>query len=317
MRSLPAILVGAIFAGGCERVAEPHFDDGEAPPAPDEWTGPVADGGFGSRLAASGDRVWAGSPFAARVDELLPAGAVGNSVTGASGSFFGSGLAVVGGLLAIGVPVRGEVLIDGAVVATLPGMGGVIAADGDRWVASTPTGWRSVDGAMGNLGRRPSALAWSGDEVLAGAAHGQTALWSGSAAIATPRVAPTDEQGFALAVCPDDTGAARVWSGAPGAGVIVPAGGASLGPGSDRFGAAMACGSDPGVLWVGAPAHDAHAGALYRVEGGEAVRVLTGAAGEELGAALIVSGGRVFVGAPGYQQGRGRVLARPESSFAR
>ena len=317
MRSLPVILVGALFAGGCERAAEPDFDDGEAPPAPDAWAGPVADGGFGSRLAASGDRVWAGSPFAARVDELLPAGAVGNSITGESGSFFGSGLAVVGGLLAIGVPVRGEVLIDGAVVATLPGMGGVITADGERWVASTPTGWRSFDGAMGNLGRRPSALAWSGDEVLAGAAHGHTALWSGSAAIATPRVEPTDEWGFALAVCPDASGAAQVWSGAPGAGVLVPAGGASLGPGSDRFGAAIACGSDPGVLWVGAPAADAHAGALYRVEAGEAVRVLTGAAGEELGAALVVSGGRVFVGAPGHEGGRGRVLARPESSLAR
>lgn len=301
---------------GCEEPAGAEFLEGDEPPIADEWAGPVLDGGFGSRLAGTADRVWAASPFADRVDELGPAGSLQSPLTGESGSFFGSGLAIVDGALAIGAPGRGEVLVGGKVVATLPGMGGVLAAEGARWVASTPSGWRASDSTPGTLGVRPSALAWLGDEVLAGSALGETALWAGSPPVGTPREQAYDERGYALVVCPDANGHPLAWAGAPGAGTIVPAGGAPVGPGTGRFGAAMACGSEAGVLWVGAPGADAHAGALYRVAGAEAVQVLAGAPGDELGTAVLLAGGRVFVGAPGGAGTAGRVLARPEATLA-
>lgn len=289
---------------GCEEPAGAEFLEGDEPPIADEWAGPVLDGGFGSRLAGTADRVWAASPFADRVDELGPAGSLQSPLTGESGSFFGSGLAIVDGALAIGAPGRGEVLVGGKVVATLPGMGGVLAAEGARWVASTPSGWRASDSTPGTLGVRPSALAWLGDEVLAGSALGETALWAGSPPVGTPREQAYDERGYALVVCPDANGHPLAWAGAP------------VGPGTGRFGAAMACGSEAGVLWVGAPGADAHAGALYRVEGAEAVQVLAGAPGDELGTAVLLAGGRVFVGAPGGAGTAGRVLARPEATLA-
>ncbi len=306
-----------MLAGACTEVDEPGFLGGDDPLHEGTWAGQVPDGGFGSRLASDGSRVWASSPFAARVDELTTRGALGNSLTSEGGSFFGAGLATVGGALAVGSPGRGELLVDGVIVATEPGLGGVVASDGTRWAASTPSGWRSSDGAIGTLGRRPDALVWSEGAVVAGAAFGTTAMWAGVPMVAHARNAATDELGFALASCPDKNGAGVVWAGAPGAGTIVPAGGAPLGPGTGRFGAAIACGSEAGVLFVGAPGADEHAGALYRVEGGAAVQVLSGAESDELGTAVLVAGGRVFVGAPGGAESPGRVLAIPEAELAR
>jgi hypothetical protein len=191
----------------------------------------------------------------------------------------------------------------------------VIAAQGPRWVASTPTGWRASDGSRATLGRRPDALAWLPDgAVLAGAAWGATWSWTGAAAEA--RAAANDERGYALVVCRGADGVDVPWSGAPGAGTVVPAGGAPVGPGTGRFGAALACGSTPGVLWVGAPAADTHAGALYRVEDGAYVRVAAGAPGDELGTAVLVTGGRVLVGSPGPAASTGRVDAWPEDELA-
>lgn len=276
-----------------------------------QWAGTRRDGGFGARLAAGGGAVYAAAPFAARVYRLDDAGPV-LVAAGAAGSFFGAGLTTDEGALLIGEPLPGRVWADGAVIAEETGLGGVLAADAGRWLASTPTGWLAADGSRGSLGRRPDALLDDQGVVVAGAAFGETSTWRG----ATPgaRLTPGDEAGFALLRCDvDGDGVVEVVVGAPGQGVIV-VDGQAHGPGTGRFGAALACGSTPGALYVGAPATGTlHAGAVFRLMRlGEAELLHAGDALDEAGTALAVGGGRLYIGAPGPAASAGRVVALAE-----
>lgn len=283
------------------------------------WSGPAIDVGFGSRLATDGDRVYAGSPFGARVDELAVSGALTAAGTGVTGSFFGAGVAVIDGQLWVGAPGAGELWGDGKLVASEAGLGGVVIAGPSGWVATTASGWVATDGARLELGRRPDALLYAdGLGVISGAALGEHPFWNAEGE-AAPRFEANDEMGFALAECLAADGAVRDYFGAPGRGEIFgfitdPS---YFGPGTARFGAAMACGTEPGVLWVGAPAAEDHAGAVYRVDGDMTItQVLSGNPLDELGAALVVAGGRVYVGAPGPASGAGYVIAVPEAELS-
>ncbi len=186
-------------------------------------------------------------------------------------------------------------------------------------MASTPTGWRAADGTRLELGRRPDALLnAAGVGVIAGASLGEHPFWN-AVGEAAPRFDVNDEMGFALAECAAADGSENLYFGAPGRGEIFgfitdPA---YFGPGTGRFGASIACGTEPGVLWVGAPAAEDHAGAVYRVDAlGETTLVLSGAPLDELGTALVVAGGRLYVGAPGPASGAGYALAVAEAELS-
>ncbi len=291
-------------APGVDSVAE-----AEARPTT-EWAGTVLDGGFGARLAANHSVVYAAAPFAGGVYRLDDAGPVEVSA-GAPGSFFGAGLAMSGGVLVVGEPVPGRVWADGVVVAEEAGIGGLLAAGPGGWVASTSTGWLAADGTRGELGRRPHALLEDQAVVVAGAAFGETSTWRD--ATPSPRTTRGDEAGFALLHCDTDRdGVSEVVVGAPGRGVIL-VDGRAYGPGTGRFGAALACGSTPGELYVGAPAAGTlHEGAVFRLVGlGEPELLQSGEPFDELGSALTIDGSRLYIGAPGPAAGAGRVVSLP------
>ncbi len=306
-RGLPCLLLIA-----CDGAGVTVDGDGDAGARPvTEWAGSVVDGGFGSRLAAGADTVYASAPFAARVYRLDDAGPVEVSA-GTTGSFFGAGLAMQHGVLLVGEPVPGRVWADGKVVAEEAGLGGVVAARQRGWVASTATGWLAADGTRGALGRRPDALVDDQGVIVAGAAFGEFSIWR--ADVPGMRLAPGDEAGFALVRCDvDGDGVWEVVVGAPGRGVLL-VGEAAYGTGTGRFGAALACGTSPGVLYVGAPSEGTlHAGAVFRLARlGEPELLRAGDPLDELGTALAVSEGRVYIGAPGPAAGAGRVVALPE-----
>lgn len=307
-------LLAVALVTGCEH----GHPEGPQPAAErTTWNGPAPDIGFGSRLATDGVRVFAGSPFGARVDELAADGTLAAAGTGGGGSYYGAGLLVVEGVPLIGAPGAGELSRNGTIIATEAGLGGVVAAGPGGWVASTRIGWLAGDGSRLEVGHRPDALLdAAGVGVLAGAALGPTSLWRADG-WGLPREVPGDGLGFALVECPDAEVDARLILAAPGAGSLTALGLAErIGSLEGRFGAAIACGSTPGTLWVGAPATHEHAGALYRVDAWTTVtRVLTGSPLDELGTAVVVAGGRVFVGAPGPASALGYVLAVPEAEL--
>lgn len=301
-RAYVAAVTGTVaFAAGCGG-SPPDEDVITAPStlSPRIVSGTVADGGFGLRLVRSGDRVVIGAPLAARASTL------GNSAHwGAAGSFFGAGLAALDdGRVLVGAPGAGEI-VDYATsepVATGEALGGVVAARGDRWVASMHSGVRWDEGTVELVGR-PSALALgAGDTLVAGFASGDVAARIGT--VVVPRAAEGDEEGYAVALGDvDGDGVDDVVLGAPGVAEVRVYDGAGTRKatvtGAGRFGAALAIAD--GVLWVGAPLDAATAGAVYAVRGLGAPELLaTGtAAGDELGAALIAGHGNVIAGAPG------------------
>jgi hypothetical protein len=278
--------------------------------------------GFGTRVLLAGGQVVVGAPFGAAGG--LASGRVytGSVVTleGSDGAFLGQGLAALGdGRVLVGAPGAGEVRVLGGEVLLRagPGVGGVLAARGDAWAASTPAGAVSGDGGLESWDRRPDALALDeAGRVWGGFAHGAAALRGPEE---VERASPTDEAGYALLFA-DVRGdeAEELLVGAPGAGkvyVLDPAAlPASLADataitlGSGRFGAALAVGSD-GVLYVGAPMAGADVeGAVYAVEDGAPVEVARGdAPGDQLGAALAADRGAVVAGAPGSAAATGSV----------
>jgi len=283
-----------------------------APQTPGEGNrlirGLVPDGGFGARLATDGERLWIAAPFAG----IVYAAAGGPVAEGAAGSFTGAGLAWTAEGLAVGAPVPGTVTVDGQIELSEAGVGGIVVVGPGGWVASTPTGWVAADGTRGDLGRCPDALLFGGSTVLAGAAFGPVATWSGSTP--TPRTTETDEAGATLLLCDTDgDGTTEVVVGAPGSGEVRTRG-VVIASGSGRFGAALACGTAPGVLYVGAPADgELHAGALYVVDHrGTPAPILVGAPFDELGTAVAVAAGWVYAGAPGPAAAPGYVRGVPE-----
>lgn len=299
----------ALTALGLAACATPTPTSTE-PPGEDNRVirGAILDGGFGARLASDGERLWIGAPFSGIVYDAKGAPVA----EGAAGSFTGAGLAWTAGGLAVGAPVPGSVGVDGKVVLSEAGVGGIVTPGPGGWVASTPTGWVAADGTRGELGRRPDALLFDGTTVFAGAAFGPVASWSGSTP--APRASENDEAGTTLLLCDTDgDGTTEVLVGAPGSGEVR-ASGVVVASGSGRFGAALACGTTPGVLYVGAPAAGAlHAGALYVVDHrGPPTAVLVGAARDELGTAVAVADGWVYAGAPGPADAAGYVRGVPE-----
>ncbi len=314
MAVLHSHLLAVAFLNGCDH-GHPETHDGGVERA--RWNGPAPDIGFGSRLATDGVRVFAGSPLGARVDELEEDGRLTAAGSGGPGSFYGAGLLIVEGVPLVGAPGVGELSRNATIVAQEAGLGGVVAAGPGGWVASTSSGWLAGDGSRLDVGRRPDTLLdVAGVGVVAGASLGPHSLWRADG-WALPREVPGDGLGFALIECPDAEVQARLILGAPGVGSLTALGLAErIGPLAGRFGAAIACGSTPGTLWVGAPATADHAGALYRIDAWTTVtQVLAGGPLDELGTAVVVADGRVFVGAPGAANMRGYVLAVPEAEL--
>lgn len=271
-----------------------------------EWAGTVPDGGFGARLASDGTRAWVAAPWACAVYVADPGDPPVAIFQGERDTFCGLGLAA--GLW--GAPGQGGALYaDGAPLATGDQLGGVIAGTTAAWVASTATGYRDQDGRDTTLGTRPDAILLDGDEVVAGSAHGDVSLWVNG--VPQSRSTPGDERGYALARCDSDgDGDEERIVGVPGLG-RVEIEGAALGPGTGRFGAALACGA-PGTVYVGAPASGAlHHGAVHVVQDGVATELATGNELDELGTALAVASGHLLVGAPGPAASAGRVVVLP------
>ncbi len=287
--------------------AEPESRPAPAPTwGQAEWTGTVPDGGFGARLASDGTRAWVAAPWACAVYAVDPGESPVAIFEGERDTFCGLGLAP--GLW--GAPGQGgTIYAEGTALATGDSLGGVIAGASTAWVASTATGYRDQAGRDVVLGTRPDALLLEGGEVIAGAAHGEVALWV--AGVAEARSTPGDERGYSLARCDSDgDGDEERIVGVPGLG-LVEIDGAALGPGTGRFGAALACGP-PGTVYVGAPTSGAlHHGAVYVVHNGVATELATGNELDELGTALAVASGHLLMGAPGPAASAGRVVVMP------
>ncbi len=299
--------------------------DGVDPLALGTLDGEQADEGFGTRVLATDDRLVFGAPFfsAGGVGAGRVATSDGASLLGEDGAFLGAGLAALAdGTVLVGAPGAGRVTtLAGDVLLELEGAGGVLAARGAAWVASTAVGVVDHTSARTDWDRRPDALAIdAAGAVWAGFARGEGAVRSGARTIT--RAAVGDEAGYALLLADlDGDGAEELVVGAPGAGVIyvlppddLPASladAAAIGPGTGRFGAALAAGPD-GTLYVGAPmAGDGVEGAVYRVRDGAAEPWLAGATpGDQLGVALSFGRGTLVAGAPGAAgaTGSARVL---------
>jgi hypothetical protein len=281
------------------------------------------DEGFGSRVVLVDGDVGVGAPFGA--DGGFAAGRVYLDETpvgdGSDGAFLGAGLAALDDATFVaGAPGIGELRLfpAGDLLLASPGVGGVVAARGTAWVASTPTGAVGSDGATPSWDCRPDALALDATgTVWAGFSHGDAAVRTGSRSVA--RAGADDEAGYALLFADiDGDGTEDLVVGAPGAGklyVLDPAalpstltGAPAVTLGSGRFGAALALGSD-GVLYVGAPmAGDDVEGVVYAVVNGAPVEVARGAApGDQLGTALAAGRGAVVAGAPGSAASTGSV----------
>jgi hypothetical protein len=227
-------------------------------------------------------------------------------VEGASGAFCGAGLAALGdGDVLVGCPGIGVVQGADTVVLESPGIGGVLAARGDTWVASTATGIVDATGARTEWDHRPDALAILADGTfVAGFARGDAAVMRGGVTMTRP--AGGDEAGYAVLAA--DLGAGeQLVIGAPGIGMIYldelreP-----IGTGAGRFGAALAADAE-GTLYVGAPMADGAAGAVYAVRDGTITLLASGSAGEQLGTSLAIRGDRLAVGAPGAADAAGAV----------
>lgn len=234
------------------------------PPEAGVYEGQVADEGYGMRVARIGGRLIVGAPISGRVYTQARA-----KRWGSSGSFFGAGLAVLDdGRVLIGSP-RSNRIVDldsGAVVVEGEQLGGVIATNGARWVASMHSGVRWDHGEVEYLGRRPDALALFSDGTLVvGYATGTTALRIGD--VVVPRNQPGDDEGYALLVTDaEGDGDEDVIVGAPGANevrVYDRAGAriATVRGDGGRFGAALAQAGT--TLYVGAPMTGDAAGAVY------------------------------------------------------
>lgn len=311
---------------GAREIAADGLDqdcDGWDPLAEATLRGTDTNEGFGTRVLLVGDRVVATAPFAAPPGSRA-AGRVastdGATLAGADGAFLGAGLAALDdGTVLVGAPGTGAVTtLDGTVLLDLPGAGGVLAARGQRWAASTPVGFVREDGTRAEVDRRPDALALDATgTVWAGFARGEVALRVGDRTVA--RGATPDEAGHALLFADlDADGDEELVVGAPGAGVVyvldpaaLPASLADvtpIGPGTGRFGAALAFGTD-GVLYVGAPmAGQSVEGAVYAVRDGAAtVRFEGDTPGDQLGAALSAARATLVVGAPGAPDAPGSV----------
>ncbi len=314
-----------VFPGAPE-IVEDGVDqdcDGVDPIAERTYTGAQGDEGYGTRVLVTASGVLVGAPFGGE-----PGGAADGRVytgdapvaEGAGGERLGAALAALAdGTVLVGLPGTGGVrTLGGEVLLDLEGAGGVLAARGAAWVTSTATGLVGNQSGRLDWDRRPDALALGPNGgVWAGFARGEPALRTTGQTLT--RAAPTDEAGFALLLA--DVGADGVEDlvvGAPGAGVVyvldpaaLPASLADatpIGPGAGRFGAALAVDAR-GVLYVGAPmAGSAVEGAVYAVEGREAIERWTGAApGDQLGFALAAGRGSLAMGAPGEAAGPGSV----------
>jgi hypothetical protein len=320
----------SVFPGAAE-VPEDGIDqdcDGADPLAERTWNGAVADEGFGTRVLVTSSGAVVGAPFSGdpasaahgRVYSVALATGAAVSLEGADGERVGTALAsLADGTLLVGVPGSGGVrTLAGASLLTLAGAGGVLAARDAAWVTSTATGAIRDDGTRLDWDRRPDALALGGDGgVWAGFARGDAALRAEGGSVA--RATPTDEAGFSLLLA--DVGADGVEDlvvGAPGAGLVYVLDPAALpttladatpvGPGTGRFGAALAVDA-AGVLYVGAPMAGATVeGAVYMVVDGVVTSRWTGAApGDQLGYALAAGRKSLVMGAPGEAASPGAV----------
>ncbi|MDP2307183.1 MAG: putative metal-binding motif-containing protein [Pseudomonadota bacterium] len=325
----------SVFPGAAE-VPEDGIDqdcDGWDPLAEGTARGGTADEGYGTRVLITPSGVVVGAPFFGdpgatadgRVYGGLPGGGAAVSLLGEDGARAGAALALLAdGTLLVGVPGTGGVrtlahgALPGEPVLSLEGAGGVLAARGASWVTSTATGAALDDGTRLDWDRRPDALALGADgAVWAGFARGDSALRTGDGAVA--RATPSDEAGFTLLLA--DVGAdgtEELVVGAPGAGVVylldptaLPASLADatpVGPGTGRFGAALAVDA-AGVLYVGAPMAGATvAGAVYAVvDGVPSVRWEGTDPGDQLGFSLAAGRASLVMGAPGAADSPGSV----------
>src|SRR3954470_9629167 len=116
----------------CSHPDDAPSDSPDAPLADADWIGTVANEGFGSRVAFAGGRAVVAAPFGGHVyvDGDL-------AMTGTVDERLGTGLAVrADGDVLVGAPGAGALrTLDGTQVASGPGLGGVVAANGERWAA--------------------------------------------------------------------------------------------------------------------------------------------------------------------------------------
>jgi hypothetical protein len=292
--------------------------DGSDLPAAGTWRGDAADEWFGARVLFDAGVLVVGAPFR-HADGEPPAGRVAMGretvLTGAPGDLLGRDLARLDdGTVLVTAPGVGEVRdIGGTVLAAGTGVGGALAARGDRWVTTTLDGARWDDGTEVDLGGRPDALLVLADgRLVAGFARGDTAIRIGD--VSLPRPSAQDEAGAVLALW--STGGREVVAvGAPGAGRVylldpaAPAWGQPLASGTGRFGGALA--TAPAELYVGAPMDGTEAqGAVYAVSRDGAVRsLLVGTVpGDQLGTSLATTHDVLAVGSPGDVGTPGTVL---------
>ncbi|HJN73346.1 MAG TPA: FG-GAP repeat protein [Myxococcota bacterium] len=248
-------------------------------------------GGYGHALASDGDRVFVSAPWIGSVYELdgtlHTLGPVGS----------GYAMAYDDDLL-MGNPLEGT-LSDG----TEGEYGAVVRRDGG-WLLSRGLGAEFPSGPVA-LPERPADLAlWNGQRV-AGMAHGTHALSIEEELV--ERLEPGDGAGYALCVADvDSDGVDELVVGAPNAGVVYLVEDeletAESVVGEGRFGHSLACAE--GLLVVGAPMSGAElAGEVVIYEDLDPVAVVEGEVGDTLGASVLLSGDRIFAGAPGSTEG--------------
>ena len=278
----------------------------------EKLSGPVADDGFGSAVAAGMGKVWIGAPHGE--DGILyvwDGTELVSQIQG--GGRLGSHLATSEDTLWVASPVHERVLDESGTIIHqgLPGMGIALA---DSGYAAWASGWVGPDGSTGETTGRPTAIHARDGGVGIGMAHGDVAFAVGSQQWLRPR--ESDEAGFA--VTSGQMGDTTVWIvGAPASGHVYALDKATLAivatwSGSGRFGHAVAVadlnsdGRDD--LVVGAP-FDGDTGSVvvfYSLAAqGTPIETSDCAAA---GTALDVGDGRLLIGAPGDQTVKGRVF---------
>ena len=267
--------------------------------------GALDDEGYGAALAWSDGVLWVGAPFDPGGGRLYTEDALAR----VGGAFLGTALAVGPSGVLVGA--------DGAVLASGPGIGGVLVARDGRWLTRTRTGYRWDDATEVNLGNRPDSLALGSElQVAAGFAFGDTALAASSTTLAR---GARDELGWSILAWDVDGDGTDEWLvGAPAGNrvdVLDPgtlAVEATWTGGVGRFGHALA--ADVRGVYVGAPMSGSDAqGAVWTCSPSTSVCTLleTGTnPQDQLGFAMAVGGGNVFLGAPGGPGTPGYVLVR-------
>ena len=252
-----------------------------------KWTAWAADEELGAAVAAGGGRRFGGAPGSGTVYELGEDMVALLEADGRAGHTLAWSERLV-----VGAPLHGEAgaLLDEA---------GAPLAEGEEHAALGA--WLQVSG--GELLATAGQAVWrDGTLVAAGGRVVGAAVLAGDLIVF--EAAESGERG--RTTCTDDLdgdGDEELAVGDPGAGTVALYEAGDLDTevvelsGAGRFGAALACAD--GVLAIGAPAAEQHAGAVWLYGDGELVEVATGQAGDELGFSLAWDGAELLVGAPG------------------